>query len=255
MSTIKLVDANNIFRRRFEAGYDVRRILDWINTDPLTTIWVWDGGGAKRRRLDLYPEYKSKRNKPGDDFWRFQDWFKTLLPHSRAISVEVPYYEADDVIATMVQSPDLAAHNILIDSNDGDYLQLCDFTRVNMSQDIKLKGQVPKHEIRLYKTLVGDSSDFLPGIKLFGDKAWEALTQRQKAEWTTWLEAGDPKAMFPDCLKPSQHLWVASNAQLLINLWHVAGFFEVPRDLINKHTVVGVYNPMKTDKMLEEFFL
>jgi len=171
---LHIYDANNHIRRAFERGDSVTDLINLAPTE--VSIWVFDGIGAKKPRLALYPEYKAKRNVQGaidNGFFDFLRAIETdLLKHCKNTFVmKQPCMEADDVIAALVEQY-RASQQILIHSNDADFQALVN-ENVSVSDRSKKLAHVEPHDIRLYKTLVGDASDNIGGIEGFGDGKWQ----------------------------------------------------------------------------------
>lgn len=250
---LNIFDGNNYARVEFEVdptGLPLRRLHSKAFFDAEPGIYVFDGPGHKALRLAQYPEYKSKRKAPPDNFMIMLGFYKELLMHTNKVIVEVPGYEADDVIATLVRSnPTL---DIVIHSTDRDFCAL-ETDRVKVP-NANLKG-VQREDVRLYKTLCGDPSDSIGGIRLFGDKAWALLDTNHKAYWTEMLMAGTLQMADYDKLGVTRPLfcnWLAQNHILVQTFWSIVGFYEVPTDLIFKHTRVGVADyPLAESKLRE----
>lgn len=253
-----LIDGNNRFRKNFEKlGTQALSILfnQSLSFDPnVKIIWVWDGENGSGRRRAVYPLYKGKRNnQPTDDFHVTTRWFKELLRHSNCMQLEVPGYEADDVIATLAsQSQD----QIVIDSNDADFLALVN-ERVKVQRE-PIEG-VDAQYIRLYKTLVGDKSDNIQGVKGFGEKAWKDLLDSERLLLISHFE-GQRKLTAEDVselcgfTKAPATFW-AENQGLLQQYWDIVGFYDVPIDLLQRHLTVGTYNPFEFQNQLTQQLL
>ncbi|AJD82953.1 DNA polymerase I thermostable [Achromobacter phage JWF] len=260
MTTVHIVDGNNTFRRMFEATGLIRGVLADIELtypvgDPV--IYVWDGYHSKKYRQDIYPLYKSKRIRASDEFYKIQDLFKQVLLHTRVIQVEVPHYEGDDVISALVRPRIGTGQRIKIYSNDGDFLALCDGVNVTIhGRDNTTYENTDWTEVRLYKTLVGDKSDTIKGIHLFGDVAWE---KTDKALWLDYFENSRKLdwEMFADALalRPASLTWVKENEATLKAMWTVAGFRDVPNDDLIKRMTFGKPNPSQIESILKGFLL
>lgn len=250
---LNIFDGNNYARVEFEVdpgGLPLRRLFTKAFFEPKPSIYVFDGKNSKDLRLALYPGYKGKRNAPPDNFMIMLGFYKELLLHTGKSVVEVPGYEADDVIATLVlTNPDV---RITIDSTD------CDFCALEGPNVIvpkaNLKG-IERLDVRLYKTLCGDSSDSIGGFAKFGPKAWEALTIAEKDHWKEVLESRTLASADYKALGIHRELftnWLAQNHQLIQTYWDIVGFYDVPMDLIAKHTRVGVPNfPLAEQKLMD----
>lgn len=250
---LNIFDGNNFARVEFEVdpgGLPLRRLYSKAYFDSNPCIFVFDGKNSKALRLAQYPQYKSKRNPPPDNFHIMLGFYKELLQHTNKVQIEVPGYEADDVIATLVRKhPDL---DIVIHSTDRDFCAL-ETDRVKVP-NANLKG-VDREHVRLYKTLVGDPGDAIGGIRLFGDTAWGLLDVKHKAYWMEILEAKDLQMADHDKLGLTRELhrhWLAQNHKLIQTFWDIVGFYTVPDATISQHTIVGTPNyPLAESKLLE----
>ncbi len=93
---------------------------------PDYLAWVLDAGTSFRE--ERYPEYKSTREKLDEelqaDFDRSVDRTRQLLEAFRVATVEVPGYEADDVIGTLATQAAARGLDAVIVSGDKDFYQL-----------------------------------------------------------------------------------------------------------------------------------
>ena len=256
--SLLLIDGNNRFRKNFEKiGTQALSILynQSISFDPnVKIIWIWDGENGSGKRRSIFPAYKGERtNQPTDDFYLTTKWFKELLVHSNCLQIEVPGYEADDVIAM------LALHSndqVIIDSNDADFLALVS-DRVKVQRD-PMEG-VEAHFVRLYKTLVGDNSDNIKGIKGFGEKAWKDLLDSERYLLINHFKkehilSADDVTELCGFSKSTATFW-GDNQGLLQQYWDIVGFLDVPLDLLQKHIKAGVHNPAAFQAQLTQQLL
>lgn len=267
-----LIDANNVFRRMIESdhtGRPLSNIYYYIQNNIRTPVVVWDGPNALRMRRDLVPSYKGTRNKLSDDITQGFDHLRKILRLSKAPQVRVPGYEADDVIATLALWYKAKGHSIYIDSNDGDFFQLGFPTSRNKPSDI------PPQQVALYKTLVGDQSDNIKGIPGFGDKAWQGLSEFLKQKMVAWLENplpdNIPEQRWLDEYVPKivedfnnepgidavrkNMLRFAEQLQTLRKYYRIVRFVNVPMDLIDRSTTLGLNNPNEAGKIFKQFML
>jgi len=153
-----------------------------LDHKPGLTAVAWDSPG-KSFRGRVYRDYKATR-KPMPDDLRFQiDEIKEILSRCGFANLEVPEYEADDVIGTLAARFGKKGEVIIL-SSDKDCYQLLnknvtmlrsakgvtDFTVIN-PEWVKTELGVEVKEITDYMGLVGDSSDNIPGAKGIGPKS------------------------------------------------------------------------------------
>lgn len=242
-----VVDGNNHFRRRAEVSANpIRELFEqsMATVDPL--IYVWDGANSLSARRKIFPGYKSKRTPAAESIYESQKLFKQVLTLSRAVQVEVPGYEADDVIAAIVTKA--GSGNCHIMSNDADLWQL----GATMDRDAP---KIESRWMRLYKATVGDPSDAIPGIKGFGAKGWDSVNK----------EILDQLVRFGMCMDKLDQIglskatanWLRDDANLTqVRIYYeVVGFLPIPDELISKHTHIPALNPEGARAIMAEFML
>lgn len=239
-------DGNNYARKTFETdttGLGIRRLFTDVYHNPTPSIVVFDGKNSKDKRREIYPGYKAQRPPAPDGFYRVLDFWKELLMHTHAVSIEVPGYEADDVIGKLA---DDATSPMTIWSTDRDYLAKCnEFVKVPQAT----LGDLPANEVRLYKTLVGDTTDNVKGLVGFGPKNWRLLSDQDKAHITAFLEGETP---WPEIqIRDSLNLKAQQNAELLRAYWKVVGFLPIENSVIQSHMKIGSRNLALAESKLE----
>lgn len=145
---------------------------------PQQVAMVFDAKG-KTFRNDLYPEYKANRPPMPEDL---RSQIAPLHEIVEALGIPMivhPGVEADDVIGTLAQQATEQGVPVLISTGDKDMAQLVNthVTLINtMNQSIMgPEGVVEKFGVKPeqmidYLTLVGDTSDNVPGVPKVGPK-------------------------------------------------------------------------------------
>ena len=245
---IKIYDAPNHLRILLEQDPPpniMRLTLAQVMSE--TSIWVWDGPNALAKRREVFPGYKVGRKAPDDSVYKMMDLFRELFNFTKAVQIRVPGYEADDVIAKLVAQ---ISGNVPIQiiSSDKDMLQLTALPGVSVTA--KMPAGVMPEELRLYKTLCGDTSDKIPGIPGFGPKAWEKC---DKGVWLDIIAYNGLWRVRELKLSDSKKDWIVQNIELLRSYWDIIGFYDVPMDLINFHTTAGLNDFARADALLKSF--
>lgn len=259
---INIYDANSWIRRNIEVdptGLPLRNMIMDVNTSSNIEVFVWDGAGGNQRRRDLYPAYKSNRPPMDPAIWEVLKFAKELLAHTSAIQITVPGYEGDDVIAALVGMY-AAQIPITIHSTDRDLYALCSLDTVR-HQVIDQGGAAPAepHLVRLVKTLVGDRSDAIPGVKGFGEGAWEKCDKDALLYWfqhdCTPIPTPDQTEHIMELFQVGKAVanWMIANRDLMRTFWTIIGFFPPSQDEINANTTVGVRNVAATNALLRDF--
>lgn len=176
----------------------IRYIERTVKIDNI--ILVWDSSINKRKLL--YPTYKGNRYaKTNIDIENkincgsLLTLLKTSLRRLGGWSVvEQEGYEADDLIAYIINTGDYQ-ENFIIVSNDADFYQLLSKRVLIMKSDneyysdlafTKEFGIVPHKWIQV-KALAGDKSDNISGIEGIGIKKAIKLLRENKC-WSYWVE-------------------------------------------------------------------
>jgi DNA polymerase-1 len=189
-----LVDGSSYLYRAFHAlpplttsaGVPTGAVLGVLNMlykllddyDPTLITVVFDAPG-KTFRDDLYAEYKAHRPPMPDEL---RPQVEPLISAVEALGIPVlriPGVEADDVIGTLAHRAREQGLSTVISTSDKDMAQLVDkdITLVNTMSDTKLDiagvkqkfGVTPEQMID-YLTIVGDTSDNIPGVQGVGPK-------------------------------------------------------------------------------------
>jgi DNA polymerase-1 len=140
-------------------------------------------GGSFRRRI--YPEYKAGRDAQPEDLTAQLPLIAELCAAFGVQMLEVADFEADDVIATLVETAPAEAE-VCIVSTDKDLMQL---VRPGVELLDSMKGRridsaaveerfgVQPDQLLDLRALVGDPSDNIPGVKGIGEKGAAKLIQ------------------------------------------------------------------------------
>ncbi|HSM61135.1 MAG TPA: DNA polymerase I [Longimicrobiales bacterium] len=164
-------------------------IRDKLDPDYLAV--VFDAGDSFRE--EVYPDYKATREKMPEDLRASLGRIRDIVEGFHDPVVELPGYEADDVIGTLATKAREAGLEAVIVSGDKDFDQLVGpgihlmnpgrggptgvaaewVTEENASE----KFGLPPPRVADYLALVGDSSDNVPGARGIGPKTAVALLQ------------------------------------------------------------------------------
>ena len=185
------------------AVYGVANMLNRIVRDysPEYLVVVFDAKG-KTFRDDMYAEYKANRSPMPDDLRLQYQTVQELVAAMGIKSLSITGVEADDVIATLAIEADKAGLHTIIASNDKDLAQLVTDDIVMLDEQknlivgpsgVKKKYGVNPNQIVDFLSLVGDSSDNIPGVPLVGMKT--------AANWLAKFESLDNIVANADIIK------------------------------------------------------
>jgi DNA polymerase I len=145
---------------------------------------VMDAGSSERKTI--YPEYKATREKMPTELRASLPRVRQLLEAFRIPVIELQDHEADDVIGTLARKATAAGIEAVIVSGDKDFYQLIgdgisllnpgrggqamvEEEWVDEANASERLGVPPAHVVD-YLSLIGDSSDNVPGAKGIGPK-------------------------------------------------------------------------------------
>jgi len=206
-SKLVLVDGYSILFRAFFApgpylstadGFPTGALLGFMNVmfmildqeKPEAIYVAWDPPGGTFRH-DSFADYKANRVEAGDDLKKQLPIARELVEAMGVASVEVPRYEADDMIGTLATVGVKEGYEIIIVTGDTDQLQLVGdgvkvrmvrrgFTETALYDEAAVLERygIPPKRVPDYKALVGDTSDNIPGVPGIGDKTATKLLQQ-----------------------------------------------------------------------------
>src|SRR6185312_6465304 len=145
---------------------------------PRRMAVVFDASG-RTFRDELFAEYKAHRIPMPNDLRAQIEPLLSILRAQGLPILRIEGVEADDVIGTLACRAAKAGKSVLISTGDKDMAQLVDgsITLVNTMTNsvldragVKAKFDVFPEQIIDYLSLVGDSSDNIPGIDKVGPK-------------------------------------------------------------------------------------
>ena len=137
-------------------------------------------------RHELYADYKANRSETPEDIVASVPYIKQVLEAMRIPVLEIPGYEADDVIGTLSQKAAAAGYEVFMVTPDKDYGQLIRPAvriykqRKGGADGIEIIGceQIREHygiddPCRVIDVLAlwGDASDNIPGVQGIGEKS------------------------------------------------------------------------------------
>jgi DNA polymerase I len=144
-------------------------------------------------RHKMYEPYKATRQKMPEDMSSQLDKLKEVVRAFNVPSLEMPGYEADDIMGTLARKAERQKINTFLVTGDKDFMQLIspfikmykpgkqgDDWEVVDEKGVKEKfGVSPEHVIDVLG-LTGDKSDNVPGIPGVGEKTAIPLIQQYK---------------------------------------------------------------------------
>lgn len=169
----------------------VREILDRKESRGSDVVAAVFDHPSPTFRVKLYPQYKANRPGMPEELRTQSEYARKILPALGVPLLEREGYEADDIIAWLVQQAAVRGDRIEILSSDKDLLQLAS-PRVTVIRPGRGEGQevvveeddVPEimgvraDQVADFLALTGDSSDNIPGARGIGGKTALKLLHR-----------------------------------------------------------------------------
>ena len=208
-SRVLLIDGLNLFFRNFAtinfmnkdgvpiggmAGF-LRSLGSLIQlTQPTGVYVIFDGQGSSTNRKNLLPEYKSNRGINRITNWDTYDSIEEegeskvdqitrLIHYLQCLPVKIGMIdkaEADDMIAYLATKLSKERNSdVIIVSSDKDYLQLANpkitvyrpiSKKFYKAKEVAEEYKIHSDNFSIYKTLLGDKSDKINGIRGLGPK-------------------------------------------------------------------------------------
>jgi DNA polymerase-1 len=161
--------------------------------NPTHFAVCWDVK-QKTFRHEVFPLYKSNRGATPPDIIPQIHLVKEILKEMAIPSFEIPGFEADDIACTLGKYFEHIGKSYIV-TLDKDFMQVVnenislislkkgdDYDVIDKEKVFDFFGVQP-HQVPDVLALMGDSSDFIPGVKGIGDKtAAKLITEFQSVE-------------------------------------------------------------------------
>jgi 5'-3' exonuclease (including N-terminal domain of PolI) len=194
----------------------LRSILAILKTEkPNYMAIAFDLPAPTQRKL-AYSEYKSQRPPTPDPLKVQIPVIKELINLLGIKLLEMPGYEADDLIAYLTQKAKREGFRVKIYSPDKDVLQLVDGSQVVVINPISEevfdenkvieKFGVPPQKLADYLALAGDKTDNIEGVKGVGPKTAINLINTFGSVESILARWDEFKRLFPQAEKNSLEL-------------------------------------------------
>ena len=228
---LMVLDGNSLVNRAFfgikllttkdgrytNAIYGFQNILLNLLTahQPDAVAIAWDER-APTFRHQAYDGYKATRHGMPEELAQQMPVLKELLTHLGFVQVSKAGWEADDILGTLAAACEAQGGTTLLATGDRDSLQLVDdATTVLLATNketipmdpaaIREKYGVPPAQLIDVKSLMGDSSDNIPGVPGIGEKTALALVQKFGSLQAIYDHINDP------AIKPGQRTKLGAN--------------------------------------------
>ena len=208
MKTLLLIDAYAMIYRAYYAfiraprmnsrGENTSAIFGFVVTlddlikrlKPTHMAVAFDPAGPTFRH-EMYEQYKAQRQETPEDIRWAVPRIKQLLEAMNIPVLDVPGYEADDVIGTLAHKAEKEDFEVYMATPDKDYGQLVTekvwmyrprhtggFEKLGPQEVCEKYGLTHQSQVIDLLGLMGDSSDNIPGCKGVGEKTAVQLLQQ-----------------------------------------------------------------------------
>jgi len=165
-------------------------LVDLIQKEkPSHLAVVFDSADEETTRAVEYEFYKANREAMPEDIALSIPWIKQIIAAMKIPVLEVPGYEADDIIGTLAKQKAREGHLVYMVTPDKDYAQLVEenikiYKPGRQGSDVEILGVkeiLEKWEVERPEQVIdilglwGDSVDNIPGIPGVGEKTAKKL--------------------------------------------------------------------------------
>lgn len=202
---VVLIDGNSLLYRAFFAmphfstlesqptnavyGFTMM-LLKLVQDEKPDVLLVAFDAPARTFRHDAFDGYKAHRKPTPDDLRAQGPLAREMVEAFNAPILEVPGFEADDLVGTLACKAKAEGFDVLIVTGDLDTLQLVDEqvkvlttikgvseTVIYDENAVEARYGLKPAQLVDYKALKGDTSDNIPGVPGIGDKSAVKLIQ------------------------------------------------------------------------------
>jgi len=156
------------------------KVIRELKPDQLAVIF--DSKGPTFRK-EIYPDYKANRAAMPEDLVPQIPYIKRIVQAFNLPGIEMPGYEADDIIATLAKKFSAEGMEVTVVTGDKDLMQIVD-DHIQLLDTMKDKVYGPAEVAERFggadkvvevQALSGDSSDNIPGVPGIGEKTAKML--------------------------------------------------------------------------------
>ncbi|MHB8443063.1 MAG: DNA polymerase I [Patescibacteria group bacterium] len=240
------------------------------NYNPDYIICTFDSINSSKIRKDKYSWYKANRSATPEDLIDQFDYVKDILKTLNTKVYEEPFYEADDIIASVIENfKNKDDIDIYVMTGDKDLLQLIsrnvsllmplksfsDPVEINSNNVKEYFGMEP-NMVTTYKGLRGDPSDNIPGVPGIGDKGAKDLVN----------EFGNINSIYKniDKIKPNIAKKLMDNKKSALESFDAASLYsnlslkdldlEKSRILFNHESVISKLDEYQFKSLINKYF-
>lgn len=162
----------------------IKKLIDQFKPEHIAL--TWDSPG-KTTRHDMFDDYKATRQAPPSDLFDQKEHITTFADLIGLKQVAIAGVEADDIMYSMARDAKKQGFEVVLVTSDKDMGQMIDEhtymfdTFKDIMFDVAAfneKMGFPVAKLPFYFSLLGDSSDNIPGVRGIGKKGALELVQQ-----------------------------------------------------------------------------
>jgi len=224
---------------------------------------IFDAKGPTFRK-EIYPEYKANRSAMPEDLVPQIPLIKELVRAFNMPALEVPGFEADDIIATLARRFEAQGLAITVVTGDKDLMQIVS-ERVRLLDTMKDKisglaevaerfGGTPDKVIEV-QALAGDSSDNVPGVPGVGEKTAVKLINEFGTVENLLANLDQVKGKLQEKLREFGHQALLSKqlVTLIDTMELEVDYPEFALSEPNRPALTALFKELEFPKLMQEF--
>jgi DNA polymerase I len=212
-------------------GMDTSAIMGFMNSlmdvirreKPDHLAVAFDKGGSTYR-FEMYEQYKAHRDETPEAIKIAVPYIQDLLRAMHIPIIEMPGFEADDLIGTLAKQAEKEGFQVFMVTPDKDFAQLVSenifmYKPARMGNDIEIWGipqVLEKFEIQDplqvidYLGMMGDAADNIPGLPGVGEKTAKKLLAEFGSLENMLANTGQLKGALKDKIEANAELGILS---------------------------------------------
>jgi DNA polymerase-1 len=246
----------------------VRALLKLIDDEHPDYLAVVFDTPEPTFRHKAYAEYKATRQKMSDDLVAQLPMIRQFCEALGAKVIELPGYEADDVMGTLAKTSAQREIDTYLVTGDKDFMQLVeprvviyntgkgDTVEILDAEGVQEKIGLPPQRVIDFLALMGDTSDNVPGVPKIGEKtARELLLEYDTVEKLLANADKVKRANVRESLKTNREQALLSKQLVTIDTavplsWHID---DLARGEIDAATVAELCREFEFNSLLPRF--
>ena len=155
----------------------IKKLIDTFHAQQIAI--VWDSKG-KTTRHEMFENYKATRQAPPSDIFEQKKYIVEFIEAIGMKQIAQQGIEADDIIYSIAQEQKAFGNTVVMITSDKDMGQAIEDDRVVLfdpwkdvilnQTEFEKKMGLPVAKLPFYFSILGDTSDNIPGVKGIGDK-------------------------------------------------------------------------------------